>query len=138
MSQFYADIQGSRGPATRQGGKESGIRGHIRGWDIGVRVEGTHGTVDAFHIHLTPGSNGNGGEVFLGTFTRQDLDRLNLEGGSAKMEEYIRDVISFCRMFYIGGIANVVLGRELQLDLAEKYPEKWMEILRDEAGEFTL
>ena len=67
-----------------------------------------------------------------------DSSRLNLEGGSAKMEEYIRDVISFCRMFYIGGIANVVHGREHQLDMAEKYPEKWMEILRDEAGEFTL
>ncbi len=40
MSRFYASIQGNRSAATRQGTAASGIAGHIRGWDIGVKVEG--------------------------------------------------------------------------------------------------
>lgn len=38
MSRFYASVKGSRGETTRQGSKESGMRGHIRGWNIGVDV----------------------------------------------------------------------------------------------------
>ena len=36
MSRFYAEIQGSRGAATRQGSTD--IYGHIRGWNIGVFI----------------------------------------------------------------------------------------------------
>lgn len=39
MSRFYAEIQGSAGPASRQGSEKSGIWGHVRGWDHGARVE---------------------------------------------------------------------------------------------------
>jgi len=38
MSHFYASIKGSRGEATRLGTPNSGIKGHIRGWNLGVRV----------------------------------------------------------------------------------------------------
>lgn len=39
MSRFYASIQGARGEATRQGHANTGITGHIRGWNIGARVD---------------------------------------------------------------------------------------------------
>lgn len=42
MAQFYAEIQGNRGEATRMGTKASGVRGHIRGWNVGATVELTH------------------------------------------------------------------------------------------------
>lgn len=59
MSHFYADIQGNRGPATRQGSKESGIHGHIRGWNLGgkVSMREFRGR-DIVTLTLTAGSNG--------------------------------------------------------------------------------
>ena len=72
MAQFYADIQGSRDEATRMGSKDSGISGHIRGWDIGCsvycnEVDGE----DHVSIRLTSGSNGNGSGKCLGTWRRK-------------------------------------------------------------------
>lgn len=32
MSHFYSEIQGARGPATRTGTKNSGIRANVRSW----------------------------------------------------------------------------------------------------------
>jgi len=70
MSQFYASIQGSRGKVTRQGGKESGIEGHIRGWKLGVRVIGFHEKgKDSFKIFKTSGSTGGGIENLIATIT---------------------------------------------------------------------
>ena len=75
MAQFYADIQGNRGQATRMGTKKSGLDGHIRGWHIGARVwmcfnEETQ--EDECTIDLTGGSR-NGGSKRLGTFTVKDI-----------------------------------------------------------------
>lgn len=75
MSRFYANIQGSRGEATRQGTAESGIRGHIRGWRIGARVlchVGPDGE-DHVTVFLTGGSSGPFPERLLGKFTENDL-----------------------------------------------------------------
>ena len=60
MSHFYAEIQGTAGSATRQGSKSSGIWGHIRGWNLGVRVDGfVNGKGnDHFRVYRTSGSNG--------------------------------------------------------------------------------
>lgn len=59
MSQFYASIQGNRGEVSRQGSKKSGIRGHIRGWNIGVRVICRHiDGEDVCTVYRTGGSNG--------------------------------------------------------------------------------
>ena len=59
MAQFYAEIQGSRGSATRMGGKSSGIEGHIRGWRIGARVVCSHEDgKDVVRIYKTGGSQG--------------------------------------------------------------------------------
>ncbi len=72
MAQFYAEIQGNRGEATRMGTKNSGIRGHIRGWNVGVRIEGSHGDRDTFDVYATSGSSGRSGAGFLGTVTLDD------------------------------------------------------------------
>jgi len=40
MAQFRGTVQGSRGGASRLGGKSSGIDTTANGWDMGVRVWG--------------------------------------------------------------------------------------------------
>ncbi|KKN35466.1 hypothetical protein LCGC14_0783180 [marine sediment metagenome] len=78
MAQFYADIQGSRGAASRMGSKKSGLDGHIRGWDIGARVFMRYNEQTKENectIDLTSGSNG-GGSKRLGVFTLKDLQEL--------------------------------------------------------------
>ena len=73
MSQFYASIQGNRGMATRCGTKSSGIEGHIRGWNNGVKVYGYHYDKegDEFQIYVTGGSGKSEGEL-IGTVTIKD------------------------------------------------------------------
>ena len=76
MSRFYASIQGNRGMATRQGSKDSGIHGHIRGWDIGASVS-CHVDAsgeDIVTVDLTGGSTGGKGFKCLGRFKASDLD----------------------------------------------------------------
>lgn len=60
MAQFYGEIQGNRGEATRMGTKSSGLRGHIRGWEVGVSVECSHEDgKDVIKVWRTSGSNGS-------------------------------------------------------------------------------
>lgn len=59
MAHFYADIQGSRGEATRCGTQGSGISGHIRGWSVGAKVEVSfEDGVDVVRVYRTDGSGG--------------------------------------------------------------------------------
>ena len=60
MSHFYAHIIGSaRTVATRCGTKDSGVSGHLRGWDVGARVEVfIENGVDTVRVYRTGGSNG--------------------------------------------------------------------------------
>jgi len=76
MAHFYAKIQGSRGEATRMGGKANGIEGHIRGWNLGVRVYGSvddNGN-DVFTVELTSGSNGRKSSRHIGCYRLEDLN----------------------------------------------------------------
>jgi hypothetical protein len=60
MAQFYANIQGNRGEATRMGTKNSGLSGHIRGWNIGAKVVMSYDEKtgkDVCTIWKTSGSN---------------------------------------------------------------------------------
>ena len=58
MAQFYANIQGNHGESTRMGTKDSGLHAHLRGWDIGVKVEIVHiAGVDIIEVWSTGGSN---------------------------------------------------------------------------------
>jgi hypothetical protein len=68
MAQFKADIQGSRGSVSRLGGKTSGITGHIRGWESGIRIEGHHDEDlgDIFMIYQTSGSGFKAKDILIG------------------------------------------------------------------------
>lgn len=72
MSRFYGNMKGSRGETTRCGNAASGITGHLRGWDIGVRVNvrALNSGEDVVDVYLTGGSNGSCASVCLGTFWR--------------------------------------------------------------------
>lgn len=76
MAHFYSEIKGNRGEATRVGTKKSGIRGHVRGWDVGVAVYGyvNEDGEDEFEVRLTSGSHGSVSSQLLGRFTRKDLE----------------------------------------------------------------
>lgn len=61
MAHFYGNLQGNRGEATRMGTKDSGFRGHIRGWHIGGSVNCYYNESkdrDEVLIFATRGSNG--------------------------------------------------------------------------------
>ena len=76
MGHFYASIQGNRGEATRMGSKNSGIEGHVRGWNVGAKVRcyvDKDGS-DCVSVDLTSGSNSMGRLRHLGTFKASDLD----------------------------------------------------------------
>ena len=68
MAQFKADIKGSRGSVSRLGGKTSGITGHIRGWESGIRVEGHNDEAlgDIFMIYQTSGSGFKSKDILIG------------------------------------------------------------------------
>jgi hypothetical protein len=62
MARFIGEVKGSKGRASRLGGAESGIEGHIRGWKLGGRVAMTAlGDKDSVVLSLTGGSNGYSG-----------------------------------------------------------------------------
>lgn len=73
MAHFYASIQGNRSERTAMGTKNSGIEGHIRGWNIGGRVYVSHNQEtgqDEVTVYITAGSNnGLGMSKKLGTWT---------------------------------------------------------------------
>lgn len=74
MSQFYANIQGNRGETTRMGTKSSGIEGHIRGWNVGIKIYGYFKDgEDHFDVYLTTGSGGSVTNQRVGTFTAKDV-----------------------------------------------------------------
>ena len=65
MAHFYGEIQGKRGEATRIGTKDSGFRGHIRGWHVGGSVNCHYNESkdrDEVSIYATKGSNGGSSE----------------------------------------------------------------------------
>ena len=83
MSRFYASIEGqAKTQATRQGSKNSGITGHIRGWDLGIKVEGKSDrtdNLDTFNIWITGGSNNHYQTDFLCTVRRSLVGELVIE-----------------------------------------------------------
>ena len=68
MAHYRATIQGQRGEASRLGTKQSGIRAHVNGWDIGVYVSIQHiQGHDVVYVSLTHGSHG-GEDTHIGTY----------------------------------------------------------------------
>ena len=61
MGHFYGTVQGNRGETSRTGSKNSGIKGHLRGWKSGVRIVGQYNNEkeqDEFIVYATFGSDG--------------------------------------------------------------------------------
>lgn len=73
MSRFYGNMKGARGETTRCGTACSGIRAHVRGWDLGVRARAFVGPdgQDMVEVYLTGGSNASLVDVSLGVFCRK-------------------------------------------------------------------
>ena len=70
MSRFYASIEGqAKTIATRRGSEKSRINGHVRGWDVGVMVEGyvDENGNDCFEVWQTGGSNGHTSPKLIAT-----------------------------------------------------------------------
>ena len=76
MAHFYGEIQGSRGATTRCGTKNSGMDCHVRGWDIGVKLQVRHSEDgrDYIQVLATSGSKGKIPDKKLGTIYRSTLD----------------------------------------------------------------
>ncbi len=80
MSRLYGDLCGNRGEATRQGTAASGIRSHVRGWNVGVRVSGcADDESDVFYVRATGGSHGREAERLIAIVRRDP-------GGSIEVE----------------------------------------------------
>lgn len=82
MGRFYASIQGNRGEATRMGTPTSGIRGHIRGWNAGCRVEvgpkrvnGEPTEMDVVLVYATAGSNGGAADKLIARIEEKGYGR---------------------------------------------------------------
>jgi hypothetical protein len=72
MAQFYASIRGNRSERTCMGSKNSGISGHIRGWNIGAKVWISHNDQtekDEVTVYKTGGSNGATNDKVIAHFT---------------------------------------------------------------------
>lgn len=76
MAHFYASIQGSaKTQGTRCGTKTSGISGHLRGWNSGVRVYGgiDENGNDWFRVYATSGSTGGEQDKLLAEVTDNEI-----------------------------------------------------------------
>jgi hypothetical protein len=68
MARFIGEVEGQRGEASRLGSAASGISAHVRGWNVGVRVEGRDSDgADSFDIFATGGSNARHAPKLIGT-----------------------------------------------------------------------
>ena len=68
MAHFYAEIKGSATTAaTRRGTKSGGLEGHLRGWNIGVKIYlGHYNGKDVISVYETSGSNNpNSGRLLV-------------------------------------------------------------------------
>ena len=60
MAHYRAEIQGTRGEASRLGTKSSGISSHVAGWDIGASVRIHYDTEKKQNVLYISVNNGNG------------------------------------------------------------------------------
>lgn len=60
MAQFYGEIQGARGRATRMGHKSSGLSVRGAGWDIGANIDLSFDETEKRNVLTVSIDNGNG------------------------------------------------------------------------------
>lgn len=71
MAQFRGTISGSRGEASRLGGKSSGMKATVNGWNSGVTVRAFVDELgrDCFALYATGGSDQTGRSEYIGFVT---------------------------------------------------------------------
>jgi len=82
MSRFYASVEGqAQTPATRRGSPNSGIRGHLRGWDVGISVacEVDSEGKDVCTVWATGGSNGHRNDLLIAMVKRDGDGELDID-----------------------------------------------------------
>lgn len=58
MAHFIGYLRGTRGEASRLGGKDHGIQTRVQGWKSGAKIIGRHiDAKDRFEIYMTGGSD---------------------------------------------------------------------------------
>ena len=74
---FYGTIEGKgSGNVHAAGTKNSGITGHVRGWDVGARVLVTYNEqtgLDEVTVYATTGSSEAWQDVKIAEFTRKTI-----------------------------------------------------------------
>lgn len=89
MARFFGSMESGRvsSPKTITGGPGEGIRAHVRGWNIGVRVQGEAmkedgEDLDTFRIYVTQGSHAPAEDPsLLVTVAERSGDIWRLRGG---------------------------------------------------------
>lgn len=114
MAHFIGVVSGrAKTEASRLGSKESGISGHIRGWDQGGRVVCEYNKtldMDLITIYATTGSNGAG--------SSQVVAKTNTDTG--KVEPVIHDEALSIAVEALKEIANEDHGERTDADRAER------------------
>lgn len=80
MSRFYGSINGqAKTEATRRGSEKSGLIGHIRGWNVGVKVycNVDENGKDMLSVYRTRGSNGESSRQLIAIVTEAGIEFLN-------------------------------------------------------------
>ena len=72
MSEFYGQVVGNRGPASRSGSRQSGIHVSAQSWDGSVQVRLRRDMNDELQVRVSTsrGSDMYGNEVFVGSLER--------------------------------------------------------------------
>ena len=86
MSRFYGSISGTaKTIATRKGTTTSGIKGHIRGWNIGIKVhcQINENNEDICFVYMTDGSSERTSDKLIAVVTKKSYREYNwkAEGG---------------------------------------------------------
>jgi len=72
MAQFIGTVKGSRGEASRLGGKASGLTVKANGWRIGITVHLTHNEEtgkDEVAVYKTAGPSGSSAIELIASFS---------------------------------------------------------------------
>lgn len=74
MAHFRATIRGSRGEASRLGGKDAGLTVTADGWNVGVRVDTFYDKEtgkDLIRVYKTGGSNARTSAELIATVVEE-------------------------------------------------------------------
>lgn len=128
MARFFGELRGNRGDTSRMGSVASGITGHIRGWNVGVRVSGkAEGDEDVFHIYATGGSNGHAPERRIGSVRLIDGEPVFVSGTDERLEELRTELraerMSYSELAELQGLAEHIDPDDVELREAAGLPE---------------